>query len=266
MFAGHLHDFWIGEYCGVPYYLVSDVVAGSVFYYLVEYDGATDTLTIVNEDEIAFATPPEFECDEADPGLPDPAALEETNQVIWMRNMMTNLPGLEGFDGESMNDTPFVLRIDGWDEMAGRLDGRLSLGEYAGGAVHNMPGAPCVPLNFGVAGPCLESDDAPFTLDLAPLLTSLFDLALESPWNMRLDVQSFTIDARAEVPDGETPRLASGFVYLVGSATRGLGDLRRLLVAEYCAGRIPGCVPGSTDRYPVKFQPFRIRRARRGAG
>ena len=80
-FAGHLHGFWRGQACGgVPYWLVGNTDPDKPFYYLVEVDGVTGAVTVLNEADVPFGTIPTFTCDPASGVLANPAGLAGTHQ------------------------------------------------------------------------------------------------------------------------------------------------------------------------------------------
>ena len=246
VFAGHLHGFWKGDACGVPYYLVGNTDPDKAFYFLVEVDGATGTVTVVNEADVKFGKIPEFTCDPAGSGLADPTVLVGTNQVIHAGNMISNLPGLEGFEGGGLDKLPLLLGVDSWDAQKKELRTRLSQGVPKDGFVQYMDGAVCNPIVFDVDGPCATSREVQFDLNLIPFLQALMDFTPASAWVARLQVKSLWIEAHLGDTDG-LPRWENGLLHLNASGTQTLADLKGILVSEYCGGHIAACTPGTPD-------------------
>lgn len=251
IFGGHLHGFWSGDFCGVPYYLVSNVVPGKTFYYLGEYDGAADELTIVNQDELPFGEQPELTCDPEAGGFEDPSVVVGSNQVLRVGSMVSNLPGLEGFDGSALDDSPFVVGPYAFDAAAETLRSRFSIGQTQAGFVAALPGAPCLALDFDVSGPCVVSRSERFELDMAPLLRVLLAEPIDPSWHLRVNVESLWLEARMGVDAAGAAILEEGLLHLSGTGTQMLEDLRLILVTEYCAGRVTGCTPGRDARFPA---------------
>jgi len=252
IFAGHLHGFWKGDYCGVPYYLVSNVVPGKVFYYLVEYDGAQDVLTLVNEAELPFPDLPELTCDPLAGGFEDPGAAVGSHQVLRVGSMVTNLPGLEGFDGRELDASPFVLHPDEWDAATGTLRARFTMARASvTNFVGPLDGAPCLALDLDVSGPCVVSGSQAFELDVAPLVGSLLNEWIDPAWHIRFDIESLWFEGRMGTDAEGAPVVEDGLLHLSGTGTRALDDLRGILVAEYCAGAIAACQPGSSAQLPA---------------
>lgn len=247
VFAGHLHGFWRGEACGVPYWLVGNTDPDKPFFFEVEVDGVTGAVTVVNEADIPFAEIPEFTCDPAADAGFDPATTVGTNQVLRVGHLVSNLPGLEGMEGDGLDKVPLVVRVDAWDPATKQATARLSQGLPDQDFIGVMPGAPCVALTFDVAGACAASREVAFDLDLLPLLRAMMDITPDPSWQARLEVKGFRLEGRLASAEGAAPRFEEGLLHLSASGTRALDDLKGILVTEYCAGRIPECVPGAAD-------------------
>lgn len=248
VFGGHLHGFWRGEACGVPYWLVGNTDPDKPFYFVVDVDGTTGAVTVVNEAEVPFGTIPTFACDPAADDPPDPQGLAGTHQVLKVGHLVTNIPGLEGAEGDGLNKVPLIVRMDAWDPAAREMSARLSEGLPDGEFLGPLPGAPCLPMVFDIDGPCAVSREVAFDLDLLPLLRALMDVTPDPSWRARLEVKSFRLEGVVTATDGGSPRLVSGLMHLAASGLKALDDLRGILVSEYCGGRIAGCLPGDPDR------------------
>ena len=244
IFAGHLHGFWAGEFCGLDYRLVGNTNPSQAFYYLVEYDGATDTLTVVNEDDLPTGTLPEFDCDPAHGQVTDPASAVGTLQEVHAGSMVSNLPGLEGFQGDKLEDFPPVIRFDAWDGQAALWKASLTLGITQGGYATYVEGTPCETINVVLDGNCLVSDPVAFELDAAPILQAALGIPLDPDWTVRADVESLWIEAKVS-ESGGVLTLSDGLLHMAASGTRTIADLRTVFVDEYCAGSLSGCVPGA---------------------
>ena len=251
VFAGHLHGFWSSQACGVPYYLVSSVEPGRPFYFLVEYDAAADALSIVNAADIDFGTIPEHDCDPATATAADPGAMVGSVQLLRAGSMVSNLPGLEGFDGEGVDRRlPIAFSFDAWDEDAKKLSARLTFGSNEEGFVANLDNAPCLPLEISLDGPCAVSEDLELELDVMPILEAALDIEAEEGWQARITVKSIWFEGRIGGEAG-APVVEEGVLHLVGSGETALDDLKTVVATEYCAGRIEGCAPGSEEKLPA---------------
>ena len=250
VFAGHLHGFWQGDFCGIPYYLVANVDPNKVFYFLVQYESETDTLTIVNEEDVSFGDLPEVECEPEATTLDHPNGAVSTHQILRVGTMVSNLPGLEGFEGDALNDFPFVLHVDAWNEAAATYDMRFTMGVTESGYVEYVQGAPCVAMTVDADGACVVSESVSLSLDIAPILGTVLDEPLDPSWQVRIDVESLWFEAEMAETDG-TPTIEAGVLHLNGSGTGAIDDLKMILIDEYCAGNITGCEPGSSDTYPA---------------
>lgn len=246
IFAGHLHGFWRGEACGVPYLLASDTAPSKTFYYLVEYDREEDRLAIVNEADLPFGQMPEYDCDPASGPVVDPDAAVGTHQVVRLGSMVSNLPGLEGFTGDQLSDMPFVLHIDGWDEAARTWRARLTFGKDKGGFSAYVAGMPCPDMDLSLRGACATGTQVAFDMNILPILSVVGGIWIDPTWVARIEVESLWIEGHV-TEEGGVPRLDDGLVHLAGKGTRALEDLKGILVSEYCAGDIGACQPGTGD-------------------
>ncbi len=249
VFAGHLHGFWKGTFCGLPYYLVRNVDPSGVFYYLVEFDPEARRLTIVNESEIPFGSLPEFRCDPAGEPLEDPSAAVGTVQVLHLGTISTNLPGLTGFEGDGLDDMPFVFRLDSWDPGTRRFEGRMTFARRQGDYYGSLDEVSCVDFPVQMDGPCATGGPTRMEMDLAPLLRALLGVPLDPAWHVRLEVQELTLQARFD-DSGGVPQVAEGLLEIHATGRKALDDLDGILVGEYCRGAISGCMPGSSGTMP----------------
>ena len=266
LFAGHLHGFWQGDFCGAPYFLVGHTDPDQAFHLAVEVDGAARTITLVNEAELPFGDQPDFSCEPGDGPLVHPTDVvgtQQTAQVVHIGTMLSNLPGLEGFDGDAIEKFPPLLAFESFEPLepgepgAGKLHARVSFGNPEAGFVGYVDGAPCTALTFDVAGDCVVSESVSLVLDAVPLVGALLNIAIEPSWQMRIDISSLWIEAHlagggAEAAGGESagPVLDEGLIHIAASGTRAREDLETVLVEEYCDGHLVGCEPGSSAAMP----------------
>lgn len=243
VFAGHLHGFWNGDFCGIKYRLVGNTDPDQAFYYLVEYDGATDTLTVVNEADLPTGTLPEFECASGQGQLADPTAAVGTLQTVHAGSMVSNLPGLEGFQGDALDDFPPVIRFESWDAGSGSWAANLTLGISQGGYIVYTDGIPCAALVMELDGVCATSNAVAFDLDAAPILEAALGIPVDPDWVLRAAVENLWVEAKVEEVGG-VPVLTEGLLHLAASATQTIEDLKTIVANEYCAGKLAGCVPG----------------------
>ena len=261
VFAGHLHTFRQGELCGVPFYLVANVAPPAPFYYLVEYDGAADELTLVNEADLPTLEAPTLYCAPTDEGLPDATATEGTTQVLRVGSMVSNLPGLEAFEGDALDSAPPVLHVVEAEtpeaESGATLRLRVTFGKNEDGFVVALPGFPCLEMEATLDGPCFVTDAVRVELDAVPLLEAFLEASIDPSWQVRLHIESLWFEGRWEArATGGVPEIAEGLLHLDGSGTQTIEDLKSVLVGEYCAGQIDGCEPGASDAFPTCPDPF----------
>ena len=243
VFAGHLHGFWNGDFCGVKYRLVGNTDPDQAFYYLVEYDGATDTLTVINEADLPSGTLPEFECAPDQGTVADPASAVGTIQVVHAGSMVSNLPSLEGFQGDKLDDFPPVIQFESWNAGTGSWLVNLTLGISQGGFIAYTEGIPCEAMVMELDGVCLTSNAVSFELDAAPILEAALGIPVNPDWVLRATVENLWFEARVEEVGG-VPVFKEGLLHLAASATRTIEDLKFIMADEYCAGKLAGCVPG----------------------
>ena len=249
VFSGHLHGFWQGDFCGVPYFLVRDF-STATSHLLVEYDAPADALTVLNSEDFSFGEQPEIECNPEAAGLSDPGAAVTTNQLIHVGGVVSNLPGLEGFDGDAMDKVPLVLRVNSWDPTEQQFHAELTVGQKNDGWVEYTAGSPCSDIVLNVDGPCVVSDSVALWLDALTLVESWTGVVVDVPGQVRISIESLWFEAELVEEDG-VPHIDEGVVHMNGSGTQALEDLQLILINEYCAGNIDGCEPGSSDSFPA---------------
>jgi len=262
VFSGHLHGFQKGEYCGVPSYIVAWFHPPDPFYYLIEYDGPSDTLTIVNEDEIPFATIPTFECTPGKEVL-DPTPLVGKVHQLVPANMTTDASEVAQYAGDVFEAIPFMVSFDQVD--GSKLSARMTLGADFGGVegfIDYVAGAPCLDFPFEYNDPCFVAGPVNFSVDGSLFLGLLLGDPNAFPWELEIPIENFWLEGRMGNA-GASPAIVEGILHarLIGSSM--VNDMKAIFANEYCAGHMEGCVPGASDDMPecpnpqpgMKFYP-----------
>ncbi len=250
IFSGHLHGFQKGEYCGVPSYIVAWFRPKEVFYYEIEYDGQADTLTIVNEDEIPFASIPTFECTPGEEPLDPSPLLGKVHQLL-PANMTTDASEVAQYAGDVFEAVPFMVSFDQFDGKS-KLEARLTLGADFGGQegfIDYVDGAPCLDFPFEYKDPCFVAGPVNFSVDGSLFLGLLLGDPNAFPWELQIPIENFWLEGRL----GSTaagPAVTGGILHarLMGSSM--VNDMKAIFANEYCAGNMEGCVPGSSEDMP----------------
>jgi len=251
-FGGHLHTFLKGEACGVPYWVVGNWKDDDASFYEIDIDGAAGTLTVVNEADLPFATPPDITCEPGQaPLLGDPAAAIGTVQKLVVTNTSSDAAGLGQYVGDALQSIPFLLSIDGHPTSA--LTTRLTVASRWAdpeGYFSYVDGSPCVPFHWRLDDPCAAAGPTSLAVDALIFLQALTDTVPDPSWQLRVRLDDLRLEGRLELVDG-VPVLAEGVLYARIETPTTIDDLRGILVSEYCAGRLAGCVPGASDAMPA---------------
>ena len=249
-FAGHLHSFQKGEYCSIPYFAVTSVKPGQEFYFLVEYDGANDILTLVNEAHIPFVEPPDFDCEEGKNPIESFESAVATFQQLKPFNLTGDLPDIGSYAAEIFESVPFVLHFDAWDQDQSRYETRITLASRwgdNGDYLEYMDGAPCLPLDLDVTEPCFTAGPVSLAIDVTAMLGIVPDVGEFNPdWDLKLPIQNFWLEGRLAEVEG-VPVIEAGVLHARLLGTKALNDLKELLVDEYCHEAIADCTPGTED-------------------
>ncbi len=249
MFTGHLHGFWEKEECGVPYWIVGNWRDDDQSYFLVEYDGAEDRLTIVNRDELPFPEMPDFTCEPDQDSLLDPTAAVDTIQQLLMTDMIADAEGIAQYLGDGISELPMVIRADDWDADSEEILARLSIASRwgeSGSFLEYLDGAPCLPFDFALDEDCFTAGPLSMNVDLLELLGAAIDITLGPEWRARMEVNNFNIEGRL-VTDGDQTVIEDGIVFTSVYLGAALRDVKNIIVREYCEGNIEGCAPGDGD-------------------
>lgn len=257
LFTGHLHGFWKGDYCGVPYFVVVNFQDQPDTWFELRYQGETDTLVIENEDRIPFPEVPIVECDEQAAGPKAPETAVGTVQALRIERTVTSSAGMAQYVGEALAEIPFVLSVDAWDADAPGWNARLTIASRwaTSGLWTYVQGSPCEPFDFDLAGPCMEAGPLALTIDILPFVSGLSEDPIDPSWQARLDVQDFRVSGRIGTDADGVPILEEGIVEASLGKERTETDLYNVMVIEYCAGRMEGCPPGEGGLPACPDQP-----------
>lgn len=257
LFTGHLHGFWKGDFCGVAYYVVVNFQDQPDTWFEMRYEGETDTLIIENEDRIQFPEIPVVECDEQAAGPEAPETAVGTFQALRIDRTVTSADGMAQYVGEALAEIPFVVSIDAWDAETPGWEARLTIASRwaTSGLWTYVEGSPCLPFDFGMAGPCMSAGPLVLTIDILPFVSGLSEDPIDPAWKARLDVQDLHVSGRMGVDGDGVPVLEEGVVEATLGKERTVTDLRGVMVVEYCAGRMDGCPPGEGGLPACPDQP-----------
>jgi hypothetical protein len=252
-FGGHLHTFLKGHACGRPYWLVGNWRDADDAFFVVEVDGAAGTVTVTNEADLPFATPPDFTCTPGDaPLAADAAAAVGTVQRLVVTNTSTDATGLGQYVGDALQSIPFLLAVEGTSPTG--LTGKVTVASRWAepeGYFAYVDGSPCRPFDWRLDDPCVALGPATLPVNALLFLEALTDTAPSPDWTLRITVEDLRVEGRVGLDEAGVPVLTGGVVYARLETPGALADLRRILVTEYCAGRIEGCTPGSTAELPA---------------
>jgi len=264
-FTGHLHEFMKGDYCGVPSYVTETFELDKPFYYLVEYDGETDTLTLVNEHEIPFSEIPQFECEAGEEMLLVPEAAVDTFQKLKPEKMTSDAPELGKYVGEVFEAIPLVMYFEDYEAPSHTFGVRLAMASRWGeveGYLSYLDGMPCFDFDFSLTDPCFTAGPVDFDINLLLFLPLVTEEPPELTQDLPISVRKFWLEGKMTDVDG-VPVIESGILHGRLLGTKALNDMKALFVLEYCAGNMENCEPGSSEDMPecpnedpgVKFYP-----------
>jgi hypothetical protein len=253
VFAGHLHSFLKGTACGVPYWLVGNWRDADDAYFVVEVDGAAGTVTVLNQASLPFATPPDFSCTPGEAPLAgEVSAAVGTVQRLVVTNTSTDATGLGQYVGDALQSIPFLLAVEG--TSATGLTGHVTVASRWAepeGYFAYVDGSPCRPFDWRLDDPCVAVGPATLAVNALLFLEALTDAAPDPSWTLRISVDDLRVEGRVGLDEGGVPVLADGVIHARLDTPGALRDVRQILVTEYCADRIAGCTPGSSDAMPA---------------
>ncbi len=247
IFAGHLHGFFKGDYCGVPYYMVENFQAAENKWFEVEYNATTDTLTLLNEADIPFPVVPDFTCEPGESTITDPAAATGTFQRMTVSEGVSDATGLGEMLGEMMSAIPFVFSFDGYNSENG-YQSRLSIASRweIDNYLTYVDGSPCleIPLRWKEGAPCFEAGPVSMLVQLIPFLSAVSDDPVNPEWSAALDIRNMVLEGRIGDDGQGVPVIVDGIITATLMRDQTLNDMKTILVNEYCGGRTSGCTPG----------------------
>ncbi len=247
LFTGHLHGFYKGDYCGVPYYMVEDFRAAENKWFEVEYNATTDTLTILNEADIPFPVIPDFECQPGEAEITEPATATGTVQRMNVTEGISDATGLGEMLGEMLGAIPFVISFDGYGADTG-FASRLSIASRweIDNYLTYVDGSPCLelPLRWKAGSPCFEAGPVTMVVNIIPFLSAVSDDPINPEWAAALDIRNLVMEGRIGNDGNGVPVISDGIITATLMRDQTLNDMTRILVDEYCAGRTDSCTPG----------------------
>ena len=266
IFTGHLHEFMEGQYCGVPTYIVESVSLGHTYYYLVEYEGPTDTLTVVNLEDIPFADLPQFECDPGAPALQTPDKVGGLFQKLKPDQMTADAPELGQYVGEVFEALPLVLYFDAFDSDEGRFEARLALASRWGeveGYLSYLEGMPCFDFDFELSNSCFSAGPVNFSFNLLILLPLVTEEPEDLDYELQVEIENFWLEGAMADDENGVPVISEGILHGRLKGGKMILDIKEIFAEQYCKGNIENCQPGSSEEMPecpddspgIKFFP-----------
>ncbi len=249
IFTGHMHYFWKATYCDTPFYIVQNFSGGADQYYEVEYDIASDTVTLLNEAAIPFPVLPQFECAAGESTVATPEAGAGTVQQLVIENGVSDASGIGEMLGSGLSNIPFVLAVDRYTDGAGFAT-RLTIASRweTDGFLTYVDGSPCEALDlvYREGIPCFEGGPVHVSAQLIPFLTAVGDDPVDPSWQAVLEIRDLDVAGKIGNDGNGVPIIADGIVTATLLRDPTLMDLKEILVGEYCKGTTDGCpTPGA---------------------
>ena len=254
IFSGHVHRYIRGAFEGVPSYTVGAILDGEAIHFFVEYDTETGEFEILNRDDITFEALNEYDCDPlVDPDLDAPEAFIGTTHRLVVTNPQTDAAGLGAYAGDSLSSIPMVIAIYDRDPAVSFLAAMFTMGPpviEGPNYIAYLDGFPCESFVITFDNPCIESEPIDFAFDIMGLSYLVTEELPDPSWRVRFNITDFWFQAVAvNLPSG--PGLIDGLLHANIDGSQAAIDLRMIIIDEYCAGNIAGCLPGSTDDLPA---------------
>ena len=247
IFAGHLHHFARGEWEGIPLYLTGWAHEG--LFHHVEVDPGAGHLTILNEDELPYGEVDEAPCD-AETATPVDAltAFDGSVQHLLITEASAETGGMGAMLEEAITYVPVLLALGMSAPDDPILPTHLIVGTYVGPAQGSLPpfvdlddDAPCVAAPLLVTDPCYVTSPVELSFDLVTAL----GLSVNPAWQARVTLDDVRLEGTLKLAAGKG--YMTGKLSLIADLNPTMGDLRGIVVHEYCAGVIGGCAPGEGD-------------------
>ncbi|GEM_PF-2770750 len=244
IFAGHLHLWVRSEKYGIPIYLTAAGYEGSAVHH-VRVDGAKGSVEILNEAQIDYGDPPAPECDPAqEPALVDATPLEGALLELLISDATAEPAGFGTYLEEAVKMVPFVIRTGTIDPSGHSLGAHLAMGAWVGSSAPGTPqyvdalaDGPCLELPLLLNSPCFESSPVSVTFDLAKSL----GIGLPAGHKIRVVLRDLSFQGALS----GKPSFEKGLMQAKVDLSQGVEDLQRLVVEQYCAGKISTCQPGT---------------------
>jgi len=250
VFAGHLH-LWVRSVDGsVPVYLTKAAYDGTGIHH-VKVDPKAGTVQILNESDIDYGEPLEPSCDPTlEAPLTAPEALDGTYLELMISDAVAEPAGFGTYLEEAVKMIPFVLKMGQLDPSGLAISGHLAMGAWVGSAVPAKPkyvdalaNGPCLQVGFLLDTPCFETSPVSLTFDLAKSL----GIGLPTGHQIRVTLRDLSFYGALS----DAPSITGGLMHARVDLNPGVEDLERLLVEQYCDGKIAACPPGSAENLPT---------------
>ena len=203
-------------------------------------------MTIRNQEYIDFPEMPEFTCEPGESTIADHELAIGTVQKLDVTNGVSDAEGLGEMLGEGLAQIPFVISFDGYEDGTGyasrmTIASRWEIDNF----LTYVAGSPCVEMGIHWKGgePCFEAGPFNIQAQLISFLSSVSEDPVNPDWKANLDIRNMVFEGCIRNDDNGIPVIADGLVYATILRDPTIADLSRILVDEYCAGRIEGCTP-----------------------
>jgi hypothetical protein len=254
VFVGHIHVWARSEIAGVPIYLTEAGYDGQGLHH-VRVDPAAGTVEILNAAAIDYG---EVEPDPCDPARPpvveDLAALAGAILELRVPEAHIEPMGLGTYLTEMVAGVPLVLLLGEPEPTGKTIPALLASGAFYGDGtivappyVKPVAGGACVGLEIAVDGPCIQTSPVTLAVEIGKTL----GLPLPPGWRIRAELADMAFSG--VLADG--PALLQGVMRATLDLNLGLQDVRQILVEEYCAKKLAGCMPGAAGMPVCPAEP-----------
>jgi len=174
------------------------------------------------------------------------AALEGATLTLLIPDAHIEPMGLGTYLREMISGIPVVVRLDAVDSSHTELQALFTTGSFVGDGGDGADGAPayikpvdqgpCVASTFALDGPCFSSSPVTLEIDLGKVLG--FPLPLG--WRIRAELKDLTLSGVLT----DSGAVQQGVALTILDFNLGARDIEAIIIQEYCAGKLEGCVPG----------------------
>ena len=244
VFAGHLHLWGYSDAAGVPIYLTDAGYDGDGIHH-VRVDPEAGTVEILNAASIDYGEIQIHACDPAEETpLGDLSGFEGALLEVIITDAAATPEGFGTYLEEAVSMIPMVFFLGAPDPTGLAIPALLAAGRFAGDGAPGKPpyvaaledSAP-IPMSLALDDPCVSTSPVILTFDLAQAL----GLSLKPGWAIRVDLEKLTFEGRLD----DAPGISGGLLHATVDLSPGVTDIKDIVISEYCADAIPGCVPGA---------------------